>query len=68
MIHVFAAYKRFLSNLWTLTDWKQGEGKRHFMQIEIKAGVAILIDEIDLKTVKRDKQPTEHWRNQRGNK
>ena len=61
MIHVFAAYKRFLSNLWTLNRLKARGGEKtfHANRNQKKAGVAILIDERDLKTVKRDKQPTE---------
>ena len=58
--HIYAAYKRIMSDLKTHIDWNLEDRKRYFMQMEIKkkAWVAILIsDKIDFKTktVTRDK-------------
>ena len=51
-IYIYAIHKRPTSDIRTHTDWKWGDGKRYYTQIEIKrkTGVAILIsDKIDFK-------------------
>ena len=61
--YIYAVYRRPTSDLGTHTDWKWGDGKRYFMQMESKdqkkSGVAILISEkIDfkIKNVAKDKE------------
>ena len=62
-IHIYAVYKRLISNLGTHTDKVRGWKKMfHANRDQKKAGVAILIsDKIDfeIKTMVRDKE--EHY-------
>ena len=60
-IQIYAAYKRFTSDLNTHTGWKWGDGQTFIMQIEVKkvASVAILpSDKMHFKTkiLTRDKE------------
>ena len=56
---MYAFCKRHISDQGTHTDWKWGDGKRHSLQMEIKAKVAIHISDntgFKIKTITRDKE------------
>ena len=47
---IYAVYKKPTSDLKTHIDWKWKDEKVYYMQMESKAGVAVLMsDKIDLK-------------------
>ena len=57
--HIYTASRTPTLDLVTHTDWKENDGKKYFMWIEKKVGVAIPnSDKIDfkIKNVKRDKE------------
>ena len=59
--HIYAVYKRPISDLGTHTDWKWEDGKRYSMQIEMKRKLEWQYSyqtKQTLKTVIKDKDTT----------